>query len=245
VAKSLKGPHIVKTFLGAHALPSNFKTYDAYIDFLLQKVLPKVAQSQLAERVDIFIDEGYFQKSHGEKLFKAAQSFGLGLTMHADQMKLTKAYDLAIKYNAHSVDHLVQIKKMDIKKLAQSSLTCNLLPGADFYLKMPYPPARALIDAGARVSLATDFNPGSCPTQDLSFIGVLARLEMKMSLAEVITAYTLGAAFALNLQNQKGSLTTGKDADFILIDGSYKDLFYQVGHHPVVGSWLKNKKLIK
>ena len=126
-------------------------------------------------------------------------------------------------------DHVIQIQLPEIKKIAMSETTAVLLPAADLYMKCAYPPARALIDAGARVALATDFNPGTSPTQDINLVGLLARLEMKMTLPEVINAYTLGAAYALGKQKQRGSLEVGKDADFLCIDGAWTDLFYSAG----------------
>ena len=136
------------------------------------------------------------------------------------------------------MDHCVHVTKGDVRALAKSSTTTAvLLPTSDFYLKVPYPPARELIDSGVRVALATDFNPGTSPTQDLSLVGVLARLEMKMSQAEVLGAYTIGGAHALNLAARIGSLEVGKSCDLAVVDGSWRDLFYQVGHHPIVSTW--------
>jgi len=141
--------------------------------------------------------------------------------------------------------HLVKADVADIKAIAQSNTTAVLLPAADFYLQIPYPKARDFIECGARLALATDFNPGSSPTQDLSFVGLLARLEMKMTLPEVISAYTLGVAYALNLQAERGSLVNGKFCDFIVLDGSYQDLFYSCGHHPVKEVWSKGQNIHK
>jgi imidazolonepropionase len=120
---------------------------------------------------------------------------------------------------------------------------CVLLPAADFYLRMAYPPARKLLDSGAGVALATDFNPGSSPTQDLSFVGVLARLEMQMHLPEVIAAYTQGAAQALGLGHQVGTLEAGKDCDFIELQDDWDRLFYEVGYHPVARTWSRGRPI--
>jgi imidazolonepropionase len=124
---------------------------------------------------------------------------------------------------------VIQIKDPEIQKLAQSETTGVLLPLADLYMKCAYPPARKLIDAGARVALATDFNPGSCPSQDLALVGLLARLEMKMSLPEVIAAYSVGASWALGQASEIGSCEAGKSADFQCIDSDWTSLFYSAG----------------
>lgn len=237
VIRQLKGPRIVSTFLGAHAIPPEFSSGDLYINYVIQEVLPEVAKRFLADRVDVFCEQGYFSPSQTEHLYQAAQKLGLALTGHMEQITTSGGSVLAGRYKAQSCDHIVQITKEDIEKLAASETTGVLLPGADLYLKMNYPPARDLIDSGVRVALATDFNPGSCPTQDLSLIGLLARLEMKMTLPEVIAAYTLGGAYALGLGQTVGSLEKGKECDFICLDGSWKDLFYQVGKHPVSQVW--------
>lgn len=237
VAKSLKAARIIGTFLGAHALAPEFNTYQDYLDSLAREVLPEVAKKKLARRADIFVDEGYFSLTGAREYLQMAQRLGFDITIHAEQLNRTGAARLAIALNARSADHLVQVSDEDVKDLARSQVTCVLLPGSDLYLKMKYPPARALINAGARVALATDYNPGSCPTQDLSLIGVLARLEMKMSLPEVISAYTVAAAHALGLEQSLGSLEVGKVADFVSFACEWRELFYQIGFHPVEKVW--------
>lgn len=232
VAKQLKGVEIVPTFLGPHAKSPEMEL-DQWLEQIIEKTLVEVWEKKLAKRADIFIDGGFFSREQGQRYFEKAKSLGFDLTGHVEQLSHQGGAAMALSLGAKSVDHVIEITEGEIQQLAQSNTTCVLLPGADFYLKMKYPPARKLLDAGAGVALATDFNPGSCPTQDLSFIGVLARLEMKMSLAEVIEAYTIQAAKALNLQMSHGSLERGKVCDMVVLNDSYKNLFYQVGHHPV------------
>lgn len=238
VAKSLKGARIITTFLGLHALPTEFSgRADDYVEHVLNEILPQVVKQKLASRVDIFVEKGCFTLEQGQKLFAAAKKWGLEVTVHADQLSRTGISVAATQAGAVSVDHVIQLSDEDVTHLSKGKTTCVLLPAADFYLKMNYPPARALIDQGARVALATDFNPGTSPTQDLSLVGLLARLEMKMTLPEVISAYTLGAAYALGRAQQIGSLESGKQCDFVYLDGELKDLFYSLGHHPVRQVW--------
>ncbi len=239
--KSLKGPRKITTLLALHALPPEFSSSHHYTRFVIEKLLPKVIH--LIDRVDIFIERSYFDCQDAEEFFKACKKLNLKLTAHTEQMSLTKGYESALRHKAHSVDHLICLDKKGITKIAKSSTTATLLPVCDFYLKCSYPPARQLLDQGARVALATDFNPGSSPSQNLCFAGVLARLEMKMNLAEVLVAYTLAGAYALGLETQIGSLEPKKSADFLVLKGSYKELFYSIGHHPISQVFCKGKKI--
>jgi len=239
----LKGPSIVGTFLGAHALPPEFSSAQDYVEYLIKTVLPKIAGIERVERVDAFVEKGYFSPDQIKRLFGSARVLGLKPVVHADQLTLSGGTELALAAQALSADHLVQINKSLISELGNSSTVAVLLPAADFYLHLSYPPARTLLDAGTRVALATDFNPGSSPTQDLSFVGVLARLHMNMRLHEVITAYTYSAAAALGRERELGALLPGRRADFVVIDGGWRELFYQVGHHPVTQVWRDGRKI--
>lgn len=242
VAQKLTGVDIVSTFLGPHANNPDMEP-SQWFEQILNETLPAVAEHQLAERADIFIEEGYFSQEQGRQYYTKAQLLKFDLTGHVEQMSYQGGALLAESFSARSVDHVIEITDEEIDRLAKSETVSVLLPGADFYLKMKYPPARKLLDAGAAVALATDFNPGSCPTQDLSMIGVLARLEMKMSLSEVIAAYTIQAARALNKHHTHGSLEDGKQCDFIVLEDTYKSLFYQVGYHPVGEVYRKGQKV--
>jgi imidazolonepropionase len=227
--QKLKPIRFVPTYLGAHAIPSEFSSAEEYLEFSLQKVLPEIRKKKLAQRVDIFVEKGFFSSSAAQKYLQAAKDLGFAVCVHADQISLSGGTQAALAVDAVSADHLIQVGDAEVAALAKSSTTCVLLPAADLYLKCAYPPARKLIDAGARVALATDYNPGTSPTQDLSLVGLLARLEMKMSLPEVIAAYTYNAAAALQLQDNIGSLEPGKFADFISIKSDWRDLFYSIG----------------
>ncbi len=227
--RKIKNIRTVPTFLGAHSLPPEFKTYEDYLIYLTEKVLPVIKKKKLANRVDIFIEKGFFPKNAGEIYLQKARDLGFEVLVHADQLSLSGGADVALKVQALSGDHLLKITENEIQKLGSSQVTCVLLPAADLYMKTNYPDARRLIEAGARVALATDFNPGTSPTQDIALVGLLARLEMKMSLPEVIAAYTVGASHALKLSQDVGSIELGKAADFMCTLNSWTDLFYSVG----------------
>lgn len=244
-ASLLKGPRTIKTFLGAHALPPEYKTYESYLEFLAADVLPKVAKDKLAERVDVFIESGFFPKEASAKYLRQAQSLGFDIVIHADQMSLSGGSDVAVELGALSGDHLLQVGPHEISKMAKSEVTGVLLPTADIYTETNYPPARKMIEAGMRVALATDFNPGTSPTQDLNFVGLLARLEMKMTLPEVLSAYTVGAAYALKLQSSVGSIEVGKSADIISTDQDWQCLFYSVGDRPEKLVFSRGKRISK
>lgn len=229
VIQKLKGPQVISTFLGAHALPKEHKTMTSYLDHLKKEVLPLIRKKNLAQRIDIFVEKGFFEKEAALDYLKHAQAMGFALTLHADQLTLSGGTDLALDLQAQSADHVIQIQSQQINKLSHSQVVSVLLPMADLYMKCAYPPARLLLDAGAKVALATDFNPGTSPSQDLALVGLLARLEMKMQLPEVITAYTYNAASALGLQRQKGFIEVNNDADFSCYENDWDQLFYSAG----------------
>lgn len=229
VAAKLKGPKTVSTFLGAHALAPEFKSYEEYLRHLGREVLPKLKKRGLARRVDIFIEKGFFPVEAAREYLRTARDLGFEVTIHADQLSLSGGTSLAIELGGRSADHVIQIGDSEIAKMAASSVTAVLLPAADLYMRCPYPPARKLIDAGARVALATDFNPGTSPTQDLNLTGLLARLMMGMTLPEVFGAYTVGAASALGCAGDRGSLGLDKRADFVSTPESWRMFFFEAG----------------
>jgi imidazolonepropionase len=218
---------VVPTYLGAHAIPPEFNDAQDYLDFSAAQVLPKIRK--LTRRVDIFIERGFFNFDPALDYLQKAKDLGFEVVIHADQLSFCGGADAARMMGALSADHLLMVSENTISELAESAVTCVLLPAADLYMKCSYPKARQMIDAGCRVALATDFNPGSSPTQDLALVGLLARLEMKMTLPEVIAAYTIGASYALGLEGKIGSLDVSKDANFICIENSWDQLFYSAG----------------
>lgn len=241
-ARAITGPKVVTTYLGPHAIPADSSSCEDYFSKVLHD-LHDIGDRQLADRVDIFIERGFFSLEQAKRYIDHAKALGFAITIHADQLTRQGGVDLGIRRGATSVDHAIQVNAHDIRKLARSSTTAVLLPAADFYLQMKYPPARKMIDAGVRVALATDFNPGSSPTQEIQFVGLLSRLEMKMTLPEVIAAYTYNAACALGLEKRVGSLVSGKSCDFIVLECDWQDLFYSVGERPVSQTWRLGKRL--
>lgn len=243
VAKELKGPRIISTFLGAHARPPEYATNTQYLEFLAEKVLPIIKKKNLADRVDIFIENNFFEKEESVAYLAVAKQLGFKITIHANQLSLSSGADLALQFGAHSADHVIHLSDQHINRLAASSTVSVLLPTADLYMRCAYPPARKLIDAGAKVALATDYNPGTSPSQDLSLVGLLARLEMKMTLPEVFKAYTAHAAQALGILDQEGELRIGKAANFICTEAELTDFFYSAGSTPEHQLFIRGRRV--
>jgi imidazolonepropionase len=220
------------TFLGAHAFPPVEECSRAdYIDQILREMLPLIAKKKLADACDIFIDRGYFSLKEGMEILGKARSLGLKIKIHGDELVNTESAEFAVRLKAQSVDHLLQVSEKGITALGSSRETVAvLLPGTAFYLKAAYAPARALIDAGACVAIATDFNPGSCMSNNLSVMMTLAALYMKMSRAEIFAAVTYNAAKALGIENRYGSIAVGKACSpLVLPYERFEELYYRFG----------------
>jgi imidazolonepropionase len=214
------------TYLGAHAFPKEI-SHEQYFERMLRETLPKVARGRLADCCDIFVDQGYFSVAQARELLTAAKKLGLKTKIHADELGNTESASLAAELGSLSADHLLQISDAGILKLAKSDTVAVLLPGTAFYLKAEYAPARKLIDSGACVALSTDFNPGTCVTLNLPVIMTIAALYMKMSRAEIFSAVTYGAAKALGLQDSKGTIEVGKDADLTVLPfARFEEVYY-------------------
>lgn len=235
---------IVPTFLGAHSLPPEQKDAAKYLGDI-QRYLSEIKQKKLAQRVDIFVEKGYFSRELAKEYLEFAKRMGFGITIHADQLSLSGGAELAVEVDALSADHLVRVDDSQIEKLASSETVCVLLPAADFYTHCPYPPARQMLEKGCRVALASDFNPGTSPTQNIQFVGLLARTMMQMSLPEVFVSLTLGAAYALNLHNRLGSLTENKQADFFVAERDWQSFFYDLSPAPIKSVWKQGKRVLK
>lgn len=221
---------VVSTLLGAHVLPAEFADQpQEYVRLVCEEMVPQVAKRKLAQFVDVFCDRGAFSEEDTLKIFSAAQNHGLGIRAHVSQLTRTPLAKL-LSFNPLSLDHVDHVDENDISCLARSCTMATLVPGANYFLGLQqYPPARKLIDAGVAVALATDFNPGSSPTANMQMVLSLACTHLKMSPAEAIVASTINGASALGLQNKKGSIEPGKDADLAIFDVSdYREIPYWV-----------------
>jgi imidazolonepropionase len=226
---------LVPTLLALHALPASFRGRPAeYVQEVITRLIPGVALRRLAEFIDCFCDRGAFSVEDCRRVFEAGSKFGLTSRIHAEQLARTGATRLGIECGAASADHLDKLSTADIRVLANSEVVATLLPGANFHLGLKqYPPARKLIDAGAAVALATDFNPGTSPTLNMQFILSLACTQMQITPAEAITASTINAAHALRRADTIGSLDPGKQADIIVMDvEDYREIpyYFAVNH---------------
>jgi imidazolonepropionase len=226
------GPRIAATFLGAHAVPEEFAhDPDAYVDLVIEKMLPTVAQEGLAEWCDVFCDTGAFTAEQTRRILQAAREQGLGVRLHANEFARVGAVQVAAEMQAVSADHLLIMEPEDMEALRAAGTIAVLLPGTPLGLGLGhYAPARALIEAGVPVALATDCNPGTCPCESLALPISLACSQMKMSPAEAIVAATINSAYALNRGHILGSLEPGKLADVVVWDvPNHRHLAYHFG----------------
>jgi imidazolonepropionase len=223
---------IVPTYLGAHVTPPEYRgNASRYIDWMGAEVMPKIRRRKLARFVDVYCDVSAFTLNQSRRHLENARRLGFGLKIHAEQFSRTGAALLAVELQAASADHLEQAGDQEIRALAASNTMATLLPGSVFHLGLRgYPPARALIDAGAAVALATDFNPGTSPTYSMQMALSLACTEMRMSPAEAIAAATINGAHAILCADRVGSLEPGKQADLLVLNVSdYRELPYYFG----------------
>jgi len=218
----------VPTFLGAHATPPEHADADAYLEFVLADVLPEAAT--VAEAADVFLERGAFDEGQARRYLTAARGFGLSLRLHSDQFTESGAIPLAIELGARSVDHLEVTGPDGVATLAASDVTGVLLPASALFLGRPMPPGRALVDAGAAVALATDFNPGSAFCESLPLVASLAATQLKLSPAEALAACTVNAAHVLGRSDRLGRIAPGYAADLTLLDApDWRYLAYHLG----------------
>lgn len=207
---------IKATFLGAHAFPLQYKEdKQAYIDIILNEMLPAIAKENLADYIDAFCEEGFFSVQQTETICQAGIDAGLKVKIHANQLSLSGGVQTGVKLKAISVDHLEVMDDDAITALANSNTIGTLLPTAAFFLRMPFQPARKLIDANCAIALASDFNPGSSPSGNMNFVNAISCIQMKMLPQEVINAATTNGAYAMEVENQVGSIMKGKRANLI------------------------------
>ena len=219
---------VVATLLGAHVVPQEFKDRpQEYVDLVCNEMIPQAARRKLAQFVDVFTERSAFSAQSTERIFQTANERGLAVRAHVCQLSQTPLAPL-LRFDPASFDHMDHVSDADIRELANRSTVATLVPGANYFLGLEkYPPARRLIDAGVPVALATDYNPGSSPTPSMPFVLSLACTHMKMSPAEAISAATINGAWALRLQDRKGSIEPGKDADLAVFEAEdYREIAY-------------------
>ena len=221
VIKKLKersGLLIKSTFLGAHTYPLEYKeNHRGYIDLIINEMLPVIAKEKLADFIDVFCENDFFSPEETETICKAGMRYGLKPKIHANQLNFSGGVEMGIKLGAVSVDHLETVNGDIINKLAESETIGTLLPTAAFFLRMPFQPARQLIDAGCAIALASDYNPGSSPSGNMNLVVAMSCSGMKMLPEEAINAATINGAFAMELQHEVGSITAGKKANLIFL----------------------------
>lgn len=235
VIKRLKDLNLISvkaTFLGAHAIPAEFKeNKKGYIDLLITEMLPAIAEEKLADYIDVFCEKGYFTAEESKQVLEAGRKHGLTPKVHAEQLSHSNGIKTAVECGAISVDHLEFCNDEDIAILKNSSIMPTILPGAAFFLNLQLPPARKMIDAGLPVAFASDYNPGSSPSGNMKLMMSMACIQYKLTPEEAINAVTLNTAYAIGLQNELGTITPGKKANLIITKeiNSYGFLPYAFG----------------
>ncbi len=235
---------IKATFLGAHAVPKTYtKNKQAYLQLLVDEILPIIAKEKLADYIDIFCETGYFSVADTKFILKAGNQFGLIPKIHVNQFNAIGGVETGVNYNALSVDHLEVMRNEDIQVLKNSKTMPVALPSCSYFLSIPYTPARKMIDIGLPLALATDYNPGSTPSGNMNFVVATACIKMKMTPEEAINAATINGAYAMGLEKEVGSITIGKLANLILTKpiNSYGFIPYSFGNHQIEKVYLKGK----
>lgn len=240
-------PLLVKTtFLGAHAVPKG-KSKDQYISEVINEMIPTVANERLAEYIDVFCEHGFFSPSETEQIVAAGLRFGLRPRIHANQLARSGGVQVGVKLGAISVDHLEQIGDEEVESLKSGDTMPVSLPGAAFFLNLPFTPARTLIDNGLPVAIASDYNPGSAPSGNMPFMVSLACIKMRMTPEEAINATTINTAYTLGLENVCGSISVGKMANLFITHpmSSVASIPYHFGSNPVAEVILNGKFIPK
>ena len=211
-------PLLIKsTFLGAHAVPAEYKGRQTeYVDLIINEMIPTIAGEELADYIDVFCDKGFFTVEDTDRILNAGMKYGMRAKIHANELDYSGGVQVGVKYNAISVDHLEYIDEEEISALLGSETMPSVLPGAAFFLNMPYSLVRKMIEAGLPVALASDYNPGSSPSGNMKFVMSLGCINYKMLPEEVINATTLNSAYAMSVQEEAGSIAVGKLANFYI-----------------------------
>lgn len=229
------------TFLGAHALPLEYKNNkEGYIRLIIEEMLPAIAKEKLADYIDVFCEQNYFSYEETKTIMEAGKKHGLIPKVHAEQMSHFGGIRAGVECGAISVDHLEYCNEDDIALLNNSATMPTVLPGAAFFLSLPLPPARQMIDAGLAIAFASDFNPGSCPSGNMNFMMSLGCVQYKLTPEEVINACTINSAYAMHLSHEVGSITIGKKANFFITKpiSSYGFIPYSFGSNLIESVYL-------
>jgi len=245
--KETSAIEIKSTFLGAHAVPAEFKgNPDGYVDLIIKTMIPRIASEGLADFVDVFCDKGFFTPGQTGKILEAATKMGMVPKIHANELDFSGGIQMGVQHGALSVDHLEYTGEDEIKALLNSSTMPTLLPGAAFFLGLPWPPARKMIDSGLPVAIASDFNPGSCPTGNMMLMMAIACIRMNLLPEEVIQATTINSAFAMDLADSLGSVSPGKIANLIITKpvSGYQYLPYAFGSDHIDKVIIKGKTIV-
>ncbi len=249
VAKRLNEEHpidVISTFMGAHAIPEEYKENpDKFVEIIIEEMLPIIVEKELATFCDVFCEEGVFTIEQSRKILLGAKKLGMGLKIHADEIKPLGGAELAAELGCISADHLVAASDGGIKQMAERGVIANLLPGTSFNLQTgKFANARKMVELGVPIAISTDYNPGSCPTENLQLIMSFASLIMKLTPEEVITGVTINGAASLGIEESHGSLQEGKKADIVIFDSP--NLEYIIYHFGInhTHSVIKNGKIV-
>jgi len=238
---------IKATFLGAHAFPLEYKeNHVAYIDLIINEMLPKIATENLADYIDAFLETGYFSVEETERIMEAGKKYGLQSKIHVNQFTAINGIAACVKHNALTVDHLEIVTDEDIEALKNSDTMAVALPSCSYFISIPYTPARKMLDAGLPLALATDFNPGTTPSGNMNFVVATACIKMKMTPEEAINAATINGAYAMGISETHGSITVGKKANIIITKpiSSYYQLPYAFGSNLIDQVILEGKTIL-
>ncbi len=238
--------NIRSTFMAAHDFPPEFKSNrQGYIDLIINEMLPRIAEEKLADYCDAFIDKGYYTNDEARQIFEVAMKFGIKIRTHSDELADVGAAGFSADIGAVSADHLLFASDESISKMAKSGTVATMMPATAYFIRMPYAPARKIIDAGCITALATDCNPGSSFTENMQLVLSLAVINMKMTAEEALTAATINSAKAMDLSDNTGSLDIGKQADLLLCNcSSYTDIFYHFGINHIENTWINGKLVL-
>ncbi len=234
--KALNWIPIKATFLGAHAIPAEYKNdKEGYLKLVIEEMLPKIAKEDLADYIDVFCEEGYFSVADSIAIMEAGNQFGLQAKVHVNQFNVLGGVEACVNHGARSVDHLEELEDSDIEALKGAATIATLLPSCSLFLSIPYAPARKLIDSGLSVALATDYNPGSTPSGNMNLVVALACIKQKMLPEEAIQAATINGAYAMHMENEMGTISKGKRANLFITKpmDSYTYIPYAFGSNHI------------